>query len=435
MLIELSIENFRSVKDREELSLIPFKKYKEHPGNIFDNGKNTDALKTSVVYGANASGKSNVLKALKAIEFLVLHSGNFQPDDDIPPYEPYRLDKKNVTAPVKFEMDFIAGDELQYTYKLSFTRKEILSEKLHFYPKTKEALLFERKKGTSVKYGEYYRGGKKSIEKQLLKNQLFLSKAANNNVEQLKNVFLFFKEKLHVIPFLYGRNDHELRQLYAERLAGEKNSEFNVISALDTGINRLSVDETDPDSFRFPENFPDEVKKEILNDFKYNIKAEHVKYDDEKAIEKEYFDIRDESVGTQRLFVIAGLVLDALEDGTLLVIDEFEKSLHPHIMKFLIKLFHNPEMNPNKAQLLIATHDVSQLDNELFRRDQIWFTQKDKYGATSLYSLADHNGVRQDIPFDKWYYSGRFEGTPVIDELKFKLEYEEKKKAKKNQKI
>jgi AAA15 family ATPase/GTPase len=335
-----------------------------------------------------------------------------------------------VEKPVSFEIELVGEDGYHYIYKISFTAQAVQKEELSFYPGKKQSLLFKRIRGNPMKYGEYYKGDKKYIEQQLLENQLFLSKAANSNVEQLKSLYLYFKEKIHVIPFVYGRRDHQLRQLYAERFATEKDSDFKqrfnkLISILDTGIDQLTVEKTDPDAFQFPENFPSELKEKILRDPPYDIKAKHGVYKGEKRTSNTYFDITEESDGTQRLFVLAGLVLDALEDGTLLVVDEFERSLHPHIIKYLIKLFHNPKINTKNAQLLFATHDITQLDHDIFRRDQIWFTQKDPSGATALYSLGDFQGVRRDVPFDKWYYSGRFDATPLIDELEFELNYGE----------
>lgn len=133
----------------------------------------------------------------------------------------------------------------------------------------------------------------------------------------------------------------------------------------------------------------------------------------------------DESTGTRSLFVIGGIVLDALEEGKLLIVDEFEKNLHPAITEYLIKLFHNDITNPKNAQLVFATHDVTQLSNDNFRRDQIWFTQKDEYGATELFRASDIGGVRLNTPLDKWYASGRFGVTPIIDDSDFLIAMQE----------
>jgi AAA15 family ATPase/GTPase len=430
MLIQLTVTNFRSIKEPTTLSMIPLK-YKEHTGNVFSVGK-VDLLKSAVIYGANASGKSNLLKAFRALQYLIVESTNLKLEDVIPPYEPFKLDPNLKNAPVSIEMDFIAQDGIRYNYIVSYTSKEIQSEELSFYPKNQKSRLFLREKGSPIIFGDYYRGDRKTIESQLLDNQLFLSKGANSNVEQLKPVYLYFKEKLSIVPFLYNRNENQLTRLFASRLAKDKNSIFSkkfkkLICAFDTGINDIHVEEVDPNKVKFPENVPLELRQEILNEFKFDIRTVHKSFNKGQFSGDVYFDIKDESVGTRSLFSIAGLILDTLEHGGILIIDEFEKNLHPIITKFLIKLFHNTNVNNNKSQLIFATHDISQLDNDTFRRDQIWFTEKNEFGATELISLSDIKGVRDTVPYDKWYESGRLGGTPIINELDFILENEASK--------
>src|SRR5690606_4299426 len=137
-------------------------------------------------------------------------------------------------------------------------------------------------------------------------------------------------------------------------------------------------------------------------DYRYDIKTKHPLFDGEENIGFEKYDVDDESTGTKGLFVIGGIILDALETGRVLVVDEFEKNLHPSITQFLTKLFHNPLTNPLNAQLVFATHDISQLSNDNFRRDQVWFTEKNEYGATSLIRCSDIQGIRLNTPLDKW---------------------------------
>ncbi|NEP43038.1 MAG: ATP-binding protein, partial [Okeania sp. SIO2H7] len=129
--------------------------------------------------------------------------------------------------------------------------------------------------------------------------------------------------------------------------------------------------------------------------------------------------LEQESVGTQILYALGGLILLVLEIGYVIIVDELDNSLHPKLCKFLIKLFHNPVSNPKNAQIIFATHETTLLDRELFRKDQIWFTEKDKYGATELFSAQDFEGVKDDVPFDEWYLQGKFGGEPNIKEIEF----------------
>ena len=139
------------------------------------------------------------------------------------------------------------------------------------------------------------------------------------------------------------------------------------------------------------------------------------------------FDIEDESAGTQSLLFMAGLILDALDEGSVIIVDEFEKNLHPGITQYLIKLFQNPITNPNHAQLLFATHDITQLNNQVFRRDQVWFTEKDEKGITTIFRCSEIKGLRLNTPIDKWYSSGRLGATPIINDLDFLLSMQSKK--------
>ena len=159
-----------------------------------------------------------------------------------------------------------------------------------------------------------------------------------------------------------------------------------------------------------------ESVRRLLN-INYEIKTVHNIVDNMPGLsQQQEFPLERESDGTRNLFFIAYNLLYYFEQGRVMIIDEFEKSLHPHIVQKLIKLVHDPDINTNNAQLIFTTHAANLLDNELFRRDQIWFTEKDENGVTDLFSLSDIDGVRKNIPLDKWYLSGRFGATPVIDD-------------------
>ncbi|MEL6944953.1 MAG: AAA family ATPase, partial [Bacteroidota bacterium] len=181
-----------------------------------------------------------------------------------------------------------------------------------------------------------------------------------------------------------------------------------LLKSFDTGIHSFTI-RKDESSF----------KK------KYDIFVDHIVYNNAGGeIGKKARSIVEESTGTQKLFVLAGLVLRALMNGRIIIIDEFERSLHPFITAFIIRMFHEPSINTRGAQLVIATHDTNLLSNSELRRDQIWIVEKDQRGMSSLFSLADINGVRAQIPFEKWYLSGRFGGVPGIEALNFELNYQ-----------
>ncbi len=424
MLIKFAVSNFRSIRERIEFSLEKTS-LKGFSSNYFSGPFKYALLKSSIVYGPNASGKSTLLLGIHALSYLVMKSADYKPGERIEPYEPHKLEKSYSNSPVCLEIEFITNN-IKYDYHVSFLERSIEREELYFYPNSTKSLLFSRLKGRGIKFGDYYRGGKKTIEKLLLDNQLFVSKAVENNVESVQDVHNFFMSGLIVFPFTEEYRKTSFSSLYAKRLAENKNSRFArrfnaLICALDTGISSVSAEEVDWNEFNFPTNMSEDIKKQFLEQYRYDIKTEHQLFDSEKIAGLQKFEFDDESTGTQSLFVNGGIILDALESGRVLVVDEFE-NLHPNITHFLIQLFHNPITNPLNSQLILATHDISQLSNDFFRRDQVWFSEKNEFGATSFYRCSDIKGVRLGTPLDKWYESGRFGATPVINDINFLIE-------------
>jgi len=424
MLVRFIVENFRSLRDRIELNITK-SALKGHAGNYFEH-QDSRFLATTIIYGANASGKSGFLRAFQALAFLVLNSADFKLDKGIAPYEPFLLDEDNQNNPVNFEIEFVSND-IRYSYLVSYSRKEIEAEELNVHNGNYKSLLFSREKGKDIKFGDSYRGGKKTIERMTLPNQLFLSKAVENNVEVLLDAYRFFDNKLKVYPILEGFAEEDLKRLYAKRLAEDANSSFSrkfnaLICALDTGIAQVSAEEANEEMFRFPANIPDEVKAGFLDRYKYDIKTYHKVYKGGMHVGQKAFDVIEESSGTKNLFALGGVIIEALEHGHVLIVDELEKNLHPDITTFLIRLFHRPDINRNNAQLIFATHDITQLSHDTFRRDQVWFVEKDEFGASSMFRCSDIEGVRSDTPLDKWYIAGRLGATPVIQDENFLVE-------------
>lgn len=293
--------------------------------------------------------------------------------------------------------------------------KEI--RQLHFYPLGKDALLFYRKK-QQFEFGDYLKGQKAVVAKPTSSNQLFLSKAAVNNIQQLVDVFQFLNRDFMTIPFLDSWVDnYYMDRIAKELLKTDKNEAFiqnfkNLLKSFDTGV----VD------------FQIEKNVTASADAEYEIVVDHYLFNDlgEKIGVKSH-PIKEESAGTQKLFVLAGLVLRALMNGRVIIIDEFERSLHPFITVFIIEMFHDPKINDNGAQLILATHDTNLLTECQLRRDQIWIVEKDQQSASVLFSLADANGIRAQAPFEKWYLSGRFGGVPGIEKLNFELNFQPEK--------
>jgi AAA15 family ATPase/GTPase len=432
MILNFKVKNFRSIKDEIEISF-EAANYKEHPRNVASIDGVGEVLKSTVIYGANASGKSNLIKAFYSLAYIVEEGAGFKPEENCFKNSFFSLDSNMQDGPVNFEIEFIAKDTIKYLYSITLNKVEIIEESLNFYPKGSRSLLFYREKNKAFKYGSYYKGAKKSIENKLLINQPFLSKAVLDNVKILENAYNYMSQfRISTM----ASNDYRFHiSLISEIFANKSNDEYTnilskMISAFDTGILNFKIIENDWVKKSLPEELPEDMKEKIKADNKYNIKTVHKFFKSNEGLGTTDFDIEKESEGTRALLVKGYSIIIALKLGLTLVIDELEKNLHPHIVRTLIKMFHDPRINKKNAQLIFATHDISQLDNEVFRRDQVWFTEKDDYGATSLFSLADFPDVRATTPFDKWYNNGIFGGTPLIDELTVLLSMDEEEDGK-----
>jgi len=413
MIIDFTISNFRSIRDEQTFSL-----YAETQGTyLLENiaypaGKNLGVLKSAGIYGANASGKSNVLLAFEALQYLIQASGRLKDGSPIDCYEPFRLSEKTKTEPVRFEVEFCTLDGSRYVYKIAFTRHQIVEEQLSFYSSAKAALLFSRTESDSwetIKFGTLFSGGKKRIP--FFCNNAYLSKAGDSAdaPELVRKVYNYFRNNV----LRLGLNE----RVSLNDWTGDKTI-FNKVSALlgfvDTGVSGVLIKENkvDLDSVKLPDHLPEEIKKTILRDMGRSFLFTHLT----ESNQPELFDLQQESAGTQKLFYLAPLVVDTLEKGGVLIVDELDNSMHPFIAELIIKLFNDPEVNRGNAQLLFSTHNISLMSPEYFRRDQIWLTEKTN-GATRLYSLDDFdkNKVKPQSPFNRWYAEGRFGAVPKID--------------------
>jgi len=420
MLLSLKIENFRSIKEALMLNFTTEKRLSEDdlPYNTF-NESGIELLHSLVVYGRNAAGKSNVIVAFKAISYLIENSDTFKLDKKIKPYEPFLFDNNCKKAPVKFEVEFL-GLESKIIYKLilEYNAKEIIREALYFYPEGVISKLYDRNKD-KITYGDYYKGSKKSIEDDLLKNQLFLSKSSRNKVKYLDEVYLFFTKYLYVSTVHDTDYDETIIRSFAKLSVQDEKLKSNLLKLLkaaDTNIQDFKIIENEK-NFNFPENFPEKAKQDILTKFKYEIQTIHPLFENGIEIGKELLELDNESFGTKKFLAIGSLILDTLDDGGVIIIDELDKGLHPLLTKLLINLFNSKTNNPKNAQLIIATHDSTLLDNDILRRDQICFVDKGYDGGSFVYKLSDIKGVRKDIPIDKWYLSGRFKAIPIVSEI------------------
>jgi uncharacterized protein len=419
MIISFELRNFRSVYEPVRIDMLPtkMKGSKETDNNLFKvPSQKISVLKSAVIFGANASGKSNILKGFEFYGNFILNSIDYKLNQAIP-YNPFKLLKVAENEPSSFSLEFIANN-IRYEYGFSLDNIKVCEEYLISYSSRKPSEIFNRKHGEPIKFNASFKGEKKSLESQLLDNQLLLTKGANSNFEQLIEVYEYFQKKFHVFTKDFSDHGYSLIKAYEDNYYKEKITEFLKVS--DTGIGSFNVNTEDVDfsKIRFNEIVPDEVKTAILNSKRYKATVSHFAsdFEGENSLKEVTWPLEEESDGTQKLFAIAGPIIDILRKGAVLVFDEINNSLHPLICRFLVETFNDPDKNPHGAQLIFTTHDVTLLDNDLFRRDQIWLVEKNKNGYSDFNSLCAFE-IRKEVPLQKWYLSGRFGALPIISDF------------------
>lgn len=414
MLLEFRIRNYRSIRDEIVISFVASTKDKKMADtHLAPTGIKSlsHVVRSAVVYGPNASGKSTLLHALHYMRAVVAESATIvQPGQ---PYnvQPFRLDTAYTSQPTEFEITFLLGG-VRHQYGFRLTPERIVDEWLLVYRTAKPQQWFSRhydeKTQSSVyEFSAHLTGPRKLWQETTRPNALFLSTAAQLNSELLGPIFRWLVEQ----PVYFGAGLSPLPDSTTELLQTEmgKRAVRDFLTSADISISDvLSVPRQGfHQQIMFgPEGpkFSREDREILMPQFVH--KTEHGSAS---------FELHEESQGTQRLYALAAPVLDVLKNGRLLIVDELDSSLHPLLVRRLVRMFHQPELNPLGAQLLFSTHDTSLLDRTLFRRDQIWFTEKDRDQATRLYPLSDFS-PRETEAWEKGYLIGRYGAVPFFDE-------------------
>jgi hypothetical protein len=423
MLIEFSVENYKSIKERKTLSMFAGSIKELQKSNIFIFSNKIELLKSAAIYGANASGKSNFFRAITFFEWFIINSSKDKQAGERIDIDPFRLNTETENGSTTMEMVFTIEEKI-YRYGFSLNSKQVVAEWLYL-TSTKEILLFNRTK-SEIKIHNMFNEGKQLIEN-TRENALFLSVVAQFNGEISKEVVLWFQRSINIISGLRDMQykGYTINQLKKENI---KKQIIDYLKSVDTGIIDLSFQETNIHEDDLPEELSNSLKEEILKQKATVINTLHPKFDKEMGnISMVSFNLEEnESEGTKKFFALTGPLIDTLENGKVLIIDEFDARLHPVISQFIINLFNSNEHNPKNAQLIIATHDTNLLSKKFFRRDQIWFTEKDRFGATDLYSLLEfktdkNKTIRNDEQYEKNYLQGRYGAIPFINADKLKL--------------
>ncbi len=422
MLLGFSFANYRSINERCSLSMIGEGISDAPQGNYVEVKKNK-VLRSAVIYGANSSGKSNVVKAMSEMEQIVLSSVKLNDNEELD-YDPFLL-SKDQDKPSLFEVKFIYKDH-KYRYGFELNSKCIVSEWLYrsTLSGSGEKELFYRELSVIECDEKLFAEGVPYTER-LNSNRLFVSLCAQLGGKESKKIVSWFQEKFNVISGLSTSNYATYsRVMLHKKLNGCEKAKL-LFKKLKLGFTELEPVEVEFDPSQLPVDMPkdlrESISKDLANKKRIELFSVHNVYDsDGSVIDTVALNVDDvESAGTRKLIELSGPIFDTLNEGKVMVVDELDAKLHPLISQHIIGLFNSPETNPNNAQLIFTTHDTHLLSSKLFRRDQIWFTEKDAKEQTDLYNmmdiiLPDGSKPRNDANYEKNYISGRYGAIPYI---------------------
>lgn len=381
MVLEIALTNFFSINEKITLDLqaanIQTKEARALAENTFSVGGER-LLKTVAIYGANASGKSNIIKGVKAAVDMILDSHNYNEGDNFG-FKPFKFGGNN--APSEFYIRFIVN-EIEHEYSFSCTREEIITESLYYYPKGRKALIFsrdERKSGGKKEKYEFTTVIRRPMDvaSNTSRKTLFLSRASQMDRDKAKEIYRWFNEQL---VFSYRGNTSAVTDRF---LGDNKEAVLRVLKAADSDIVEFSYKDGELTTFH---------RRNPLLPFDFNT---------------------EESEGTKILFRIMLTVMDVVRNNKTMFLDEVETSLHTRLVEYLINLFHNSR----SAQLIFTTHNTHLLDMTRFRKDQIFFVNKRDDGSSDLYSLFDYKDFREKMDLEKAYLQGRFDAVPYVNEF------------------
>lgn len=381
MVLEIALTNFFSINEKITLDLqaanIQTKEARVLDGNTFKVG-NERLLKTVAIYGANASGKSNIIKAVKAAVDMILDSHNYNEGDSFG-FKTFKFGRNDI--PSEFYIRFIVNS-IEHEYSFSCTRDEIITESLYYYPKGRKALIFsrdERKAGGKKEKYEFTTVIRRPMDvaSNTSRKTLFLSRASQMDREKAKEIYRWFNEQL---VFSYRGN----ASVATDRFLGDnKDAVLRVLKAADSDIVEFTYKDGELTTFH---------RRNPSLPFDFNT---------------------EESEGTKILFRIMLTVMDVVRNNKVMFLDEVETSLHTRLVEYLINLFHNSR----SAQLVFTTHNTHLLDMTRFRKDQIFFVNKRDDGSSDLYSLFDYKDFREKMDLEKAYLQGRFDAVPYVNEF------------------
>lgn len=420
MLLEFTVENYRSIYEKKTLTLEADMALKECcESNRFEYNR-YNLLRTISIYGANSSGKSNIISAMQKMSTCVLSSIRLNDNDELD-FDPFLLIENN-SKPTMFEVIFLK-DNYCYRYGFRYNLNRIIDEWLFrkTTPRSKEQIMFVRNKdGIYVDDSNFSEGV--GYEEKTNDNRLFMSLCQQLGGQISRDVINWFQSEFNVISGLNNNEYKSFTKLFFHKKEKSSKEALEFFKKLKLGFNKIITHVEEP---VIPQDIPTELRvlfqKQFQGKKSIELDSVHNLYSNKgKVVGTINFSFEErESSGTNKLFDLSGPIFDTLYNGSVLVIDELDAKMHPLISQYIIELFNKSETNPHNAQLIFTTHDTHLLSQKILRRDQVWFTEKDAKEQTDLYSLIDivlPDGTkpRNDANYEKNYIAGRYGAIPYI---------------------
>lgn len=403
MLLKFNFKNFKSFKNENSLDMeaTPIKEHEYNTVNV-DNKK---YLKIAAIYGANASGKTNVLEAFDYMKKKLMITDDIHLSEN-ESYYSFALDEKSKKDPIALEVTISAKNNKIYQYGFEISGKEIVSEWFYYKKINRFYEIFDREKN-HVKFNYSYKTKIKEFD--IDSNAIFLSlyRKIEKENEDFKNMYDWFSNSYYLDlgnPSFENKINHIITSEIVDNKEYKKRL-LEFIKVFDLGIDDIEIKNKNTSNIENKMFLPVEVNAihKDKNGKKYSLPLDF------------------ESKGTLKMFYLFNFIMKALENGSTLFIDELDAKLHPLLTRYLINLFHDSDKNKGNGQLIYSTHDTVNLNKETFRRDEIWFTEKNKYGVSNLFSLSDYKidstKIRNDATYNKDYLTGRYGAIPIFEEF------------------
>jgi len=436
MLLEYYVSNFRSIYKEQSFNMIAVNSYKEMSNtNLIRYNENQSLLKSTAIYGPNASGKSTLLESLDVFRDMVLHSFKYDINDNLP-IVPFAFGKNSKNEPTIFTIVFIEN-KVKYELELLVNKIRIVEENLIAYPKGQPQQWYSRFYNEDTleyeyQYSSFFKGQKKTWEKSTKKNALYLSTAINlqdDENSQLSPIYNWFKNKLTPIS-INGWSNDVTKELCLESKSKKLIVEFLQRAGIDVKDIECEIekreglhDEIKDDKLRkelqeIEEILFKDMPSNLIDKIKRNIKIKFVHSNGMTL------NLNEQSDGTKKLFAFASLWLESLSSGKVLFCDELNDNLHPALVKLLVDMF-NSQDNDNEAQLIFTTHETSILNQDVLRRDQVWFCERDNDLSTKIYPLSDFKPRKEYENIENSYLSGRYGAIPYFKKINSKMTLKE----------